>query len=79
MKCIICGAKVQNWDIAQGGIGSDCAECSRYDISGTVLELRAKGHHRFDVEQTRHWLVGQREAHPDEVPMIKSGNERWAL
>jgi hypothetical protein len=44
-----------------------------------VLEVRAKGGHQFDVEQTRHWLAGQREVHPDTVPMIKSGNERWAL
>lgn len=77
MKCIICGSTAQTWDIAQGGVGVDCFECGRYVISG-VLAARSTEEHRFCVEMIRHWLVGQREAHPDVVPCIPSGNG-WAF
>lgn len=79
MKCIICGGPAQTWDITLGGIGADCPDCGRYDVSGSVLAVRTAGGHRFDVEQMRHWLVQQRRVYPDRDPFIQSGNERWAL
>ena len=81
MKCIICSSTAQAWDIAQDGVGVDCVECGRYDISG-VSAARATGEHRYCVEMMRHWLAGQREAHPDVVPVvphIRPGNEQIAL
>ena len=73
MKCIICGSTAQTWDVAQGGVSVDCVECGRYDISG-MLAAGTTGEHRFCVEMMRRWLAGQREAHPDVVPQIPSGN-----
>lgn len=79
MKCMICGSVAQTWDIAQGGKGVDCVDCGRYDISGSVMAVRAANGYRFDVDQMRLWLIGQRKINPDGVPYIRDGNQCWAL
>lgn len=78
MECYICGELAQTWPFAGGGRSVDCVECSRYNISGTVLEVKRLNNYHFDIEQTRVWLHAERDIghYP---PFIQSGTERWAL
>lgn len=78
MSCLICGGTAQVWDYPRGGKSVDCVECSRYDVTGSVLELRAVGARRFDVDQTRLWLESRRIIDPDHPPLIDSNVVRWA-
>lgn len=78
MRCIVCGAQAQSWDFAGGGMSVDCVDCSRFDVSGSVLAERAANGYRFDVDQTRLWLASQRLLR-ESAPLIETGTVRWGL
>ena len=78
MECYICGAVAQTWPLELGNRAVDCVECSRYDIDGSVLAVKARNGYEFDIEQTRLWLTDQR-AIGNYPPFITPGTERWRL
>ena len=78
MRCYICGAVAQTWDFVNGGKSVDCVKCSRYDITGSLLQVRRRNDDRFDVEQTRAWLQAERDI-GHSPPVIRSGTEKRAL
>lgn len=77
MACLICGGAAQVWEYDRGGLSVDCVDCGRYDVTGSVMEIRAKNGFSFDVGQTKLWLDAQRLT-GRHAPLIDTGTVKWS-
>lgn len=79
MKCIVCGGTAQVSDYPKQGISVSCAECGRFDVSGSTLTIKEKNSYQFDIDQTRHWLNLQRQLRDAPPPLIEAITARWRV